>query len=131
MILLVVICALLPSAARSQLPFAFCTQWGSYGTGDGQFQIPAGIAVDASGNVYVADSRSNRIQVFTGSGGYITQLGSYGTGPGQFWRPYGVAVDAGGDVYVADSGNHRIQKFCYGPIAVQNTTWGRVKSMFR
>jgi hypothetical protein len=81
---LVVICALLPAAAWSQLPPAYCTQWGSSGTGQGQFNSPTLVAVDASGNVYVVDVN-----------------------------------------------NHRIQKFCYGSTAVENTTWGRVKSMFR
>jgi DNA-binding beta-propeller fold protein YncE len=39
--------------------------WGSRGSGDGQFVEPSGIAVDRNGVVYVADSRSNRIQRFT------------------------------------------------------------------
>jgi hypothetical protein len=64
-------------------------------------------------------------------GEYITQWGSEGTGPGQFDDPWGVAVDASGNVYVADTNNSRIQMFCYGQTAVQNRTWGRIKSMFR
>ena len=43
----------------------FITKWGSYGTADGQFSNPYGVAVDSSGNVYVADSLNNRIQVFS------------------------------------------------------------------
>jgi hypothetical protein len=43
----------------------YITQWGSFGTGNGQFKIPYGIAVDASGNVYVADTVNNRIQKFS------------------------------------------------------------------
>ena len=43
------------------------TKWGSYGTGDGQFNGPSGIAVDSSGNVYVADTNNYRIQVFAPS----------------------------------------------------------------
>ena len=175
---LVVICALVPAAACSQLPPVYCGQWGSYGTGPGQFNYPMGVAVDASGNVCVSDYMNSRIQKFTSGGGYITQWGSYGTGPGQFGYPFGIAVDASGNVYVSDANNsriqkftnsggyitqwgssggghgqfnqprgvgvdasgnvyvvdtenHRIQKFGYGPTAVQNTTWGRVKSMFR
>jgi len=131
LISLVVICALLPAAAWSQLPTAYCTQWGSQGSEPGQFIGPDGVAVDASGNVYVADTFNDRIQVFTSGGEYITQWGSHGTGQGQFDCPSCVAVDASGNVYVADLGNCRIQKFCYGPTAVQSTTWGRVKSMFR
>ena len=43
----------------------YITQWGSFGTGDGQFKIPYGIAMDTSGNVYVADTVNNRIQKFS------------------------------------------------------------------
>lgn len=43
----------------------FLAKWGSFGTGNGQFDRPWGVAVDASGNVYVADSHNYRIQVFT------------------------------------------------------------------
>jgi hypothetical protein len=45
----------------------FITKWGSNGTADGQFNVPSGIAVDSSRNVYVADTLSNRIQVFAPS----------------------------------------------------------------
>ncbi|HOL09915.1 MAG TPA: SBBP repeat-containing protein, partial [Bacillota bacterium] len=42
----------------------FLTKWGSFGTGDGQFDFPYGVAVDSSGNVYVADTGNHRIQKF-------------------------------------------------------------------
>jgi hypothetical protein len=61
---LVVIWALLPAAAWSQLPPAYCTQWGRQGTGPGQFYWPCGVAVDAAGHVYVADAYYYRIQMF-------------------------------------------------------------------
>jgi PKD repeat protein len=87
------------------------TKWGSYGTGDGQFAAPFGVAVDSSGNVYVADYFIDRIQTFDSNGNFITKWGSYGTGDGQFEYPGGVAVDSSGNVYVGDCWNHRIQKF--------------------
>ena len=40
------------------------TKWGSYGTGNGQFISPSGIAVDSSDNVYVVDAGNNRIEIF-------------------------------------------------------------------
>ena len=55
--------ALLPASASTQAP-AYITQWGTYGTGDGQLNLPFGIAVVASGNVYVTEYGNNRIQVF-------------------------------------------------------------------
>jgi tripartite motif-containing protein 71 len=85
--------------------------WGSFGTGDGQFENPNGVAVDGSGDVYVADYGTHRIQEFTSSGGWLRTWGSSGSGNGQFAHPYGVAVDGSGDVYVSDTGNNRIQEF--------------------
>ena len=90
---------------------AFVTKWGSAGSGNGQFNAPWGVAVDAAGNVYVADVANNRIQRFTGTGAFLTAWGSAGTGNGQFENPRGVTVDAAGNVYVADGDNDRIQKF--------------------
>jgi len=43
---------------------SFITSWGSYGTGNGQFDVPFGIVVDPSGNVFVVDEENNRIQEF-------------------------------------------------------------------
>ncbi|HXI22791.1 MAG TPA: immunoglobulin-like domain-containing protein [Pyrinomonadaceae bacterium] len=85
--------------------------WGSNGTGDGQFSFPQGIAVDVSNNVYVADSGNSRIQKFNSSGTFLAKWGTNGTSNGQFTNPNGVTVDLSGNVYVADSGNNRIQKF--------------------
>ena len=94
-------------------PFRLCavTKWGSSGAGNGQFQQPTGVAVDGSGNVYVADSGNKRIQKFDNNGNYVTQWGSYGSGNGQFFYPCAVAVGGTGNVYVADTVNNRIQKF--------------------
>ena len=44
---------------------SFLSEWGSFGTGDGQFNTPRGIAIDPLGDVYVADYLNNRIQKFT------------------------------------------------------------------
>jgi C1A family cysteine protease/sugar lactone lactonase YvrE len=88
-------------------------QWGSgvAGDGDGQFQSPGGIAVDGSGNVYVADTYNHRIQKFTGNGDFLTKWGTHGTGNGQFQFPHGIKIDGSGNVIVADTSNFRVQKF--------------------
>ena len=59
---------LLVAVARAEAPSVYVLQWGSPGTGDGQFNSPISVAVDAGGYVYVADSGNHRIQKFTGSG---------------------------------------------------------------
>jgi probable HAF family extracellular repeat protein len=104
---------------------AFQVAWGvyftmnvysGYGNGPGQFQYPAGAAVDGRGNIYVADQNNHRFQKFAPNGSFIFSVGSFGTGPSapgavQFYYPFGIAVDGNGNVYVADQYNHRIQKF--------------------
>jgi tripartite motif-containing protein 71 len=89
----------------------FLYKWGSYGSGDGQFSEPWGIAVDSNENVYVVDRNNNRIQVFSNTGTFLRKWGTYGTDDGQFIGPTGIAVDSYGNVYVADTYNSRIQVF--------------------
>jgi DNA-binding beta-propeller fold protein YncE len=75
------------------------------------FATPYGVAVDASGNVIVADTYASRIQVLNSSGTFLRKWGSSGSGDGQFNTPRGVVVDTSGNVIVADTGNNRIQVF--------------------
>jgi DNA-binding beta-propeller fold protein YncE len=89
----------------------YLTQWGSPGSGNGQFSSISGIAVDTSQNVYVADTYNSRVEKFTSNGTYLTQWGSIGTGNGHFSAPLGIALDSGNNVYVSDNGNGRIEKF--------------------
>ncbi len=77
----------------------------------GTLETPSSVAVDRSGDVYVADAALHRIQRFDQLGVFVGQWGEPGSGPGQLDTPSGVAVAADGTVYVADTGNHRIQWF--------------------
>jgi uncharacterized protein (TIGR03663 family) len=72
---------------------------------------PRGIAVDATGRVYVADTGNKRILVYNSDGEFIMQIGKEGIELGQFEEPVGLAFDAQGFLYVADTWNQRIQVF--------------------
>jgi sugar lactone lactonase YvrE len=124
------------TAAQAQL-FLPLSHFGSQGSGAGQFQTPIGVAIDqASGDVYVADSGSARVQKFDSHGTFIAawgwgvtdgvaqsevctstcQAGIVGSGAGQFSNPTSIAVDSSGgasagDVYVGDQNNNVISKF--------------------
>jgi sugar lactone lactonase YvrE len=88
------------------------------GTGTAaSFNNPTGVAVDSSGNVYVADCSNFMIREITSAGVVTTLAGSttYGSANGtgtaaRFYNPNGVAVDSSGNVYVADYDNNMIRK---------------------
>lgn len=82
-----------------------------YDYDNSHFARPRGVAVDGSGQIYVADANQNRVQIFSSSGTYVATLGSYGSGNYQFDWAADVAVDQSGYIYVADTNNHRIQVF--------------------
>jgi len=69
---------------------------------------PYGVAVDATGNVYVAAYGANQVKEIPAGGGPVITLGS------GFSLPTGVAVDASGNVYVADYGNSAIKEIPVG-----------------
>jgi DNA-binding beta-propeller fold protein YncE len=76
------------------------------------FNMPAGVAVAPSGEIFVADGYANcRVHKFTPQGKLIASWGDPGSGPGQFMLPHGVWVDSRGRVLVADRENDRVQVF--------------------
>jgi tripartite motif-containing protein 71 len=90
---------------------------------EGVLRFPEAVAVDAQGDVYVADQLSYVVQKFSAAGTFETEWGSYGGGHSQFGPIGGLAVDAAGDVYVVDSSHNRIEKFSSEGAFI--TQWGR------
>ncbi len=93
-----------------QLP-TYSSQFGGSGTGNGQMKSPAGIAMDSSGDLWVADTANHRVQEFSSTGSYMGQFGSEGTGNGQFKEPVGIAIDAKNNIWVSDQTNNNVQEF--------------------
>ena len=103
-------------------------QWGTFGTGPGEFRDPAGIALDKDGNLYVADKSNNRIQKLGPDGKPLAQWG----GSGQLQSPIAVALDPQGNVYVADDDNNRVQKLSpTGQLLAQSGTRGVSAGQFQ
>jgi len=108
---------------------------GTYGFNDGtatvaKFSLPQGVAVDASGNIYVADSENGSIRKVTSSGVVTTIAGDgtfgYADGIGtaaKFYGPRGIAIDNKDNLYIADTDNNLIRKIT--PSGVVTTLAGK------
>ena len=103
-------------------------QWGTFGSGPGQFNSPVGVAVDHQGDVYVADIGNHRVVELSSQGQPLTQWHSVGSGTGESTEiGYDLALDASGNVYVSEphpfsSGSDQVQKF--SPSGMLLATWG-------
>ncbi len=108
-------------------------EFAGFGASAGQLEEPRGLAVEAGGNFWVADTANNRVDQFSSSGAFIKaigfgvldgaskqetcttatgcQAGLPGAGEGQLSHPAAVAVDAGGHFFAADAGNARIEEY--------------------
>jgi sugar lactone lactonase YvrE len=89
-----------------------------------QFSGPQGVALDSSGNIYVANTGNSTIRKIT-AGGVVTTLAGIAGNPGnadgtgtnaQFNAPQGIAVDSAANIYVADTWNHTIRKITPGGV---------------
>jgi len=92
---------------------------GTKGSGQGQFGAPNGIAVDSTGNIYVADAGNHRVQKLGADGKLVAEWRGPGSG---FYGPRRIAIGADDSVYVMDQGRTRVVKF--GPDGQVLTVWG-------
>jgi DNA-binding beta-propeller fold protein YncE len=77
-------------------------QFGYFGKGEGMFAFPTDVAIDGGGNILVADSANNRLQVFDSEGDLMYTI------PGDFALPSGLGFDRGGRLHVLDSLAHQV-----------------------
>lgn len=96
----------------------YVTEFGSFGTGNGQFGTAVTVAVASNQTVYVGDGGNQRIQVFTTADGgltytYSSKFGTNGVGDGQFSGSSAIpiALDSNDNVFAGDRGGGRVQKF--------------------
>ncbi len=98
------------------LPAPSCTAEGfcnnlSHFQGEASFSEPDAVALDPSGDIFVADSAKDQVLEFNSERKLLRQFGSEGSGEGQFKGIGAIASNSAGDVYVTDPGNHRVQEF--------------------
>jgi len=122
--------ALSSTPALAGTGYRFEHSFGEYGSGEGQFEGAAGVAVNqTSGDMYVVDEGGNRVERFDVNGKYVSQFNGSGEAPEPLSSPGGIAVDnscyfqhksgsecesfdpSNGDVYVADREHNVIDKF--------------------
>lgn len=77
----------------------------------GAFYGPRSVVVSPTGDVYVADTGNDRVQVFDAEGTFLRWIGGSGSDIGQLNEPTGIALGDDGELYVADAWNARIQVF--------------------
>jgi hypothetical protein len=104
------------TAVLSIYRYEFVAKWGSFGTGNGQFNQPMGIATRLWGpedEIFVADTLNHRVQQFRPDGTFAYSFNrGFGSGSEEFRSP--VAVAGGGSdlsLYVAEALDYRVQKF--------------------
>lgn len=92
----------------------FISKFGNVGNKPGTFARPKGVGIDSEGNIYVADSAFNNIQIFDETGSKLLMFfGSGGYGPTQFRLVTGIYIDEDDKIVIADGFSGRVQTFQY------------------
>ncbi len=119
------------AAPEVEYALSYQSSFGTEGTAAGQLKHPAGLAIDAKRDIWVADWSNNRVEEFDGTGAFLKtfgwgvsngeaklevctascRAGISGSGDGELKKPSAIAVDPEGNLWVADSNNCRVERF--------------------
>jgi len=99
-------------------------EWGTKGQGDGEFNLPHGIAIDSRGRVIVCDRENERLQLFDPRGDFIAAW----KGP-HLGKPYGLATAPNDHVFIIDGGSPSLKPELRGK-AVELDSTGTVIDTF-
>ncbi|MBN8421238.1 MAG: 6-bladed beta-propeller [Verrucomicrobia bacterium] len=99
-------------------------QWGTQGSGPGEFNLPHGITLDPQGRIIVCDRENERLQIFDAKGNFLHEW----KGP-QIGKPYGIATSPDGHLFVIDGGSPSIKRELRGK-AVELDAAGQIIDTF-
>jgi len=107
--------------------------FGSFGSGNDQFNQPQGIAADSSGSIYVVDTGNQRIQKLYDNGSSISFVKSITNIPElsdpNFLFPRSIRADDNGDIYIVDSAKNRVIKYSTGTVIGGSGSGGGISAM--
>ena len=89
----------------------FISEFGTYGSGEGQLNSPRGICLDANGRVFVSECGNNRISVFEVDGTFVYHISGSTTNGSNLNGPWGLAFDCSGNLHVAETNTNIIKVF--------------------
>ena len=91
----------------ASVDISYSAQFGTNGTGNDQFEYPAGMCV-ADSKLFIVDKQNNRVKIHDLAGVYIGKFGTVGSGNNNFFFPEDITTD-GVQLYITDSANHRVK----------------------
>lgn len=123
----VMLSAVMPAGAWAAVSLTHERNWGSSGTGDGQFYRPKGVATDKMGNVYVVggDDGDDRVQMFSADGTFVRSVGAIGVPEPDRRHLWSASTSRWGLIHVVESGNTPAQRpgvIVYNPLL--HSEWG-------
>lgn len=95
-------------------PLEYVGEWGTRGDGPGQLGGPTGIAVDAVGNIFIADGASQFVHKFNALGRPLESFQDAG-----LRQPSGIALDRGDAIYVSDCQQNSVQIFLFSAVRLR------------